>query len=366
MPRAQPVKRARKSVWTNDCFSTYTDAHDGVYRGAPTALGACDVGNDLVDDDDVWGHGWSMVDDGTASMWEAAKPRARERAQERARVLYRVGDISVYRVDMASLRGTRCLRDTPISAMFHLLGEEFPHHVFASPYLYTLMMTPEQPPAGWKPHMAPPVITGEEAINYARVANHFKAWSDHPRALFQQEKVFIPINVGQAHWVLIVVNLKRGHMKHYDSLGHGDGRACHRMRRVHELFVAYSAEHEIADPPPHVRDGSKWRMHTRKRFRQHPAGNACGAFVVLTAKSVAAGTLDEDRAWVTRTVGAEAQMRKDIAASIVTGELRGVFRVPAQDESSTEAETAVEGAEGDGVEVVQDDVVVEETCGARV
>lgn len=92
--------------------------------------------------------------------------------------------------------------------------------------------------------------------------------------LFQKDKLFIPINQGRGHWILIVISMKNRTIKYYDSLG---GKSQLFMEIIVSFLTDLHAERKVDF------DKNKWGKIFVEDIPQQDNFIDCGVYVCLYA-----------------------------------------------------------------------------------
>ena len=146
--------------------------------------------------------------------------------------------------------------------------------------------------------------TSLKSGGYQKVARWAKRASLAGAALFDVEKIFIPINPSQSHWTLAVIEPRIKHITHYNSLGSGNMGCldviCEWLKG--ELGAGF------------VKDD--WTLDSRAESPQQANTSDCGVFTVTTAKQLMLGISP-------MTYGAKdiPTQRKRMVAELVKGKL---------------------------------------------
>lgn len=108
--------------------------------------------------------------------------------------------------------------------------------------------------------------------------NQVQRWTKH-QSLSKFDKVFIPVNIRNTHWTLIVVRMLAKTVSYYDSMN-GDGSAHF------EIILRYledESKGDVAlDKEPWTFDRRKWKSINVKTPQQ-TNGYDCGVFVIQLA-----------------------------------------------------------------------------------
>ena len=97
--------------------------------------------------------------------------------------------------------------------------------------------------------------------------------------IFSKDKIFIPVNISNKHWSLIVVNIQLKKIYYYDSLG-WDGRISldSTLKWIHDesnnKFYQYKLDHF---------NFKEWKLIVVKDTPQQPNGYDCGIYVIIFA-----------------------------------------------------------------------------------
>jgi sentrin-specific protease 1 len=137
--------------------------------------------------------------------------------------------------------------------------------------------------------------------------SNVKRWTKK-RDIFSADKLYFPINLGNMHWVLVVVDVQSKCVRHYDSLG-ADG----------ELYLQgflLWLQHE-ASSSSKVFNKEDWAVETMRPPPQDDC-SSCGVCVIVTALLLSSDLpLCHGRRHF-------AHLRKLIARDILVGHLPGV------------------------------------------
>ena len=145
-----------------------------------------------------------------------------------------------------------------------------------------------------------------------------KRWSRRPKIsgkdLLKVEHVFIPVNVGGAHWTLLVVSPVWKRIEYFDSL-HGSSAAAIRNAKAWikmELGEAWDEhEWEVVEDPA---------LAGRGKGPRQSNGSDCGVFTITTAKMVSLG-VDP----MAITASDMPLQRKRVVVELVNGGFHGDF-----------------------------------------
>ena len=145
-----------------------------------------------------------------------------------------------------------------------------------------------------------------------------KRWSRRPKIsgkdLLKVEHVFIPVNVGGAHWTLLVVSPAWKRIEYFDSL-HGSSGAAIRNAKAWikmELGEAWNErEWEVVEDPA---------LRGRGKGPRQANGSDCGVFTITTAKMISLG-VDP----MAITAGDMPLQRKRVVVELVNGGFFGEF-----------------------------------------
>ena len=145
-----------------------------------------------------------------------------------------------------------------------------------------------------------------------------KRWSRRPKIsgkdLLKVEHVFIPVNVGGAHWTLLVVSPVWKRIEYFDSL-HGSSVAAIRNAKAWikmELGDAWNEnEWEVVEDPA---------LAGRGKGPRQTNGSDCGVFTITTAKMISLG-VDP----MAITAGDMPLQRRRLVLELVNGGFHGDF-----------------------------------------
>ncbi|KAJ1440558.1 hypothetical protein B484DRAFT_322974, partial [Ochromonadaceae sp. CCMP2298] len=97
--------------------------------------------------------------------------------------------------------------------------------------------------------------------------------------LFEQDKVYIPINIGDYHWALAVVFVQEQRIHYYDSIT-TPGRGKVYLRAI----LQWVADTYECDPLRRgLLDLSPWRLVLDEPVPQQVGGTDCGVFTIMCA-----------------------------------------------------------------------------------
>jgi sentrin-specific protease 1 len=110
--------------------------------------------------------------------------------------------------------------------------------------------------------------------NYANV----KRWVNKVE-FFELDKIFIPINISNTHWVLVVIQVQLKRISFYDSGGGCGLRFMKNIRKwIEDVAVQFCKEINI----------SEWKMVNEISPKQ-TNGFDCGMFVIMVADYISDG-----------------------------------------------------------------------------
>ncbi|KIJ45745.1 hypothetical protein M422DRAFT_98692, partial [Sphaerobolus stellatus SS14] len=99
--------------------------------------------------------------------------------------------------------------------------------------------------------------------------------------IFQKDVVLVPVNHGNIHWSLAVINFRKKRIESYDSMG------MYR-KNVYDLLRKYLQE-EHMDKKKKPFDFTGWVDHYDENTPQQENGYDCGAFTCQFMESVSRG-----------------------------------------------------------------------------
>lgn len=102
-----------------------------------------------------------------------------------------------------------------------------------------------------------------------------KRWSKKFDA-FAMDKIFMPINLNNTHWVMAVVHMQLKEIHYYDSMSGGGRKYLEAIRRwlVDEMKDKKKADYDVSD----------WKLIDRERHvPQQQNGVDCGVFSIICA-----------------------------------------------------------------------------------
>jgi len=126
------------------------------------------------------------------------------------------------------------------------------------------------------------LFTEKQLYNYKAVSK----WTKNIN-IFQKDKIFIPLNIRNTHWTMIVVYIQLKQIHYYDSLdGNGQVYLNHLKHWLtDESRVKYNNEYSIKE----------WQLiGNEENIPQQNNGYDCGMFTILCADFVSDNILFED------------------------------------------------------------------------
>jgi sentrin-specific protease 1 len=199
-----------------------------------------------------------------------------------------IGDAILTQGKFAALRDGHLLNDEIINASLHMYnsmhcgGAEKPSHVFSS-FFYARLAEERggycyENVRRWTkwisakrkiPHMEVKGVQGEQACSYLDVEG--RRWLN----LFQYDKVYIPINIMNFHWFLIVLVMDKKKVVIIDSVG-GD-----KSKYFDNICRWLKDEGAKVNVPAEKHDG--WGLETVS-FPLQGNGSDCGVFTIAAAE----------------------------------------------------------------------------------
>ena len=107
-----------------------------------------------------------------------------------------------------------------------------------------------------------------------------KRWS-RKLSIFLLDKVFIPINVGNSHWVLLVAYIKLKKIKYYDSMGRDGKVYVDAVMRWLQDIALHQYKFYI--------DVDHWSLDVEDHCPRQLNGYDCGVFTIVCVDHLAAG-----------------------------------------------------------------------------
>ena len=98
-------------------------------------------------------------------------------------------------------------------------------------------------------------------------------------ALLRASKIFVPVNIGDYHWALAVVDVERREFRYYDSLG---GGGQHYLSALRGFLARYARHHDL-----HGLGVERWSMVPCVSGPRQANGDDCGVFTCMTADYLA-------------------------------------------------------------------------------
>jgi hypothetical protein len=169
-------------------------------------------------------------------------------------------------------------------------GEKIPSHYFNSFFMTRLMSNKEQ------------------RYDYEKV----KRWTKRIN-IFILDKIFIPVNISNMHWTMIIVYMQFKEIHYYDSM---NGRGVNEFL-IHILQWLKDESNEKYDNRYKI-DDNEWQLIDREsNVPQQHNGSDCGMFTILCADFVSdnipfGNSYDQSEI---------LSYRKKVCAAILRGEL---------------------------------------------
>ena len=98
-------------------------------------------------------------------------------------------------------------------------------------------------------------------------------------ALLRASKIFVPVNIGDYHWALAVVDVERREFRYYDSFG---GGGQHYLSALREFLARYARRHRL-----HGLEVGRWSMVPHTSGPRQGNGSDCAVFTCMTAEYLA-------------------------------------------------------------------------------
>ena len=98
-------------------------------------------------------------------------------------------------------------------------------------------------------------------------------------ALLRASKIFVPVNIGNTHWTLAVVDVERREFRYYDSFG---GGGQHYLSALREFLARYARRHRL-----HGLEVGRWSMVPHTSGPRQGNGSDCAVFTCMTAEYLA-------------------------------------------------------------------------------
>ena len=113
-------------------------------------------------------------------------------------------------------------------------------------------------------------------------APNFNKWIRGIEDVFEVDLVFLPYNIGQSHWALVVVNFRLARFEYYDSLGSSTNQAQRRIGIVKRMF-----ELEAAERKKTFNFSNGDYIATFQEIAEQTNEDDCGAFICTYADCLA-------------------------------------------------------------------------------
>lgn len=85
-------------------------------------------------------------------------------------------------------------------------------------------------------------------------------------SVFEAKNLLFPVNCGNVHWTLLVVNMECFQMTYYDSVGGVDSELFDMM----EKYIQHEAEDKLKPS-----EAQHWSTRTWTRVNPEPGGGEC-------------------------------------------------------------------------------------------
>lgn len=109
-----------------------------------------------------------------------------------------------------------------------------------------------------------------------------KRWGAKRGKIFEMDKLFFPVNIGDSHWTMVVAHLKEERIQYYDSMS-GDGTP---YLRAIQQYVRDESAKQLGE----AIDTSGWALvQSQPDMPQQRNGSDCGAFACTTALFLSEG-----------------------------------------------------------------------------
>lgn len=175
--------------------------------------------------------------------------------------------IGITNFDFHRLKPSKWLNDDIILIYFYSLFRNSTENIFLNTHFFDKLYNIET-----------------SQYNYFDAMAHLPSWLD----IFKYKKIFIPINIADRHWVLVVVYMERKEIYYIDSMWTDTaGRNLNMMRAIlqfimHQtMFRTYNTPKEANSMLSSVND---WQLiDTGKTVPQQKNYNDCGIFVAMCA-----------------------------------------------------------------------------------
>lgn len=136
--------------------------------------------------------------------------------------------------------------------------------------------------------------------------NNVKRWTKKFNIL-EKEKIFIPVNLGNTHWTMMVIHMTAKQISYYDSMS-GSGRR-------HMNAVLQWIKDDVQDKLKQSLDMSDWKIIDESKVPQQRNGYDCGVFSIMCADYVS------DNLPLVYTQDEMIENRLKIGAAILRGSL---------------------------------------------
>ncbi len=125
-------------------------------------------------------------------------------------------------------------------------------------------------------------------MNFEKYGGLISLYKKHggPDNIYEADQLIFPCNIGQQHWIVIVVFPKERVFKAYDSLSKG---ACevtkNRMLMILNFILSFE-RHQTRRKPEPLSDEKKWKLNTIIDNHQQKNNYDCGLYTLLFALGV--------------------------------------------------------------------------------
>jgi hypothetical protein len=202
-------------------------------------------------------------------------------------VLARIGQDSVTKASMQSLKPGVWVRDEPLNGFMHLLNMILPHNHHFNSFFITLLL--------------------DEKCSNKYSYDNVRRWSTKVPGgdVFSFNMLFFPVNIGRAHWSLVVAHLMSKKIEYYDSLGYEGSKY---VDAVYQYLVDEFRERNKGEL-------GEWQKIYKMEGPSQKNGNDCGVFTCVSALWLSKGNPLE----FTQNFITDVNARELMALSILQG-----------------------------------------------
>ena len=244
--------------------------------------------------------------DGAAERFERAIASPRDAVVQRLPYGAGGSDVALHGSDFERFQDGEWLNDELVNAYMYLLGKREAsllggraRNVFFTSHFFAKLLGPDDAidsdgldalvtrwarkyEAAGGTSAAGAGVVGAEAVD-GDGEDILAVWTGRQvgGALLQASKIFVPVNIGNYHWALAVVDVERREFHYYDSLGMG---GQHYLSALRGFLARYARHHDLQGLGV-----ERWSIVPRRSGPRPRQGNGsdCAVFTCVTAEYLA-------------------------------------------------------------------------------